>query len=877
MKYIATRDGVEKIQMSHGDKPATHKQKKLLEQLLQDYPASTSLFEYEDYMKESTRENASELISSIMDQNITDVATKENYVDYIANRPRVERLGEHGLFSDAGKLIDLEKVVQEVGQHQGYVWTHILSLKREDAARLGYDNAKSWMELCRAKRNEMAEAMRIDPSNLEWYGAFHNEGHHPHIHMVVYSKNPKQGFVTREGINRIRKMFAGDIFHQDLMNIYKDQTEVRDELKHYSQKVVQDMLQGIDQTVCSENSVIINKLKELKESLSNYHGRMVFAYIPKESKKIVNDIMRELEKEEHVQKLFEEWKLYRQSVLETYRDELQEQLPLLEQKEFKSIKNMILKEVMSYDDNTVSYDEQITDMEVPEQTVYVEGEAKTIDDIIDYSTEHTSPKYVLKWSENYKKACELFYGSDDTPQDLEQAKALLETECENHNVLAYELLAKLLEVEDKENSESFHLYNQALLGSLDILNTDHSEFVQSYLQYKTGKFYYYGKGCEQDYEKAYKHFDRSDSEYAMYCLGTMYQRGYYVEQSDTMAFEYFDRSSEKGNPFASYEVGTYYACGTIFPKDEAAATIYYETAYRKFEDMLKKREDDNLLYRLGEMTYYGKGVEKNTEKAKEYLEKAVSFDNRNAKYLLAMIYLKEYDYPNIPQAIEWLKESENPQALYTLGKAYLKGIVVEQDMEKAVHYLTLSAETKNSYAMYSLAKIYLTNSSYIDTNKGISYLLEASSLGNEYALVMLGNVYLKGEVVEKDVEQAVNYLQMAADKNNAFAQYILGKLFLFGKEVEQDKEKAKAYLEISAVQGNTYAQYLLEHMDDYQNQPLALMTSRLFHHISKIFTNTFPDRSGSPLAGVDKKLARKIKEKKMAQGHNAKDHEINMR
>lgn len=181
VKYIATRDGVEKIQMSHSDKPATPKQKELIKHLLDDYPDSKAMFEYEDYMNESNRENASELISAIMDQNIHDVATKENYVDYIANRPRVERLGEHGLFSDTGKNIILSDVVEEVGGHVGNVWTHIISLKREDAKRLGFDHANSWVNLCQAKRNELAEAMRISPNNLRWYAAFHNEGHHPHI------------------------------------------------------------------------------------------------------------------------------------------------------------------------------------------------------------------------------------------------------------------------------------------------------------------------------------------------------------------------------------------------------------------------------------------------------------------------------------------------------------------------------------------------------------------------------------------------------------------------------------------------------------------------------------------------------------------------
>lgn len=169
----------------------------------------------------------------------------------------------------------------------------------------------------------------------------------------------------------------------------------------------------------------------------------------------------------------------------------------------------------------------------------------------------------------------------------------------------------------------------------------------------------------------------------------------------------------------------------------------------------------------------------------------MSFDNKNAKYLLAQIYLKEYDYPNIPQAIEWLEESENLQAFYTLGKAYLKGILVEQDKNKAIHYLTLSAEQKNSYAMYALAKVYLHDSYYSDRNKGIVYLHDASELGNEYAQIMLGNIYLKGEIVEKDVEKAVSFLQMASNENNVFAQYMMGKLFYLEKMYNRTRRKQK--------------------------------------------------------------------------------------
>lgn len=784
----------------------------------------------------------------------------------------MERLGEHGLFSDEGKLVDLNRVAKEVGQQEGTVWIHIISLKRDDAERLGYDNARSWMNLCQAKRNELAEAMKISPEELEWYAAFHNEGHHPHIHMIAYSKVPRKGFVTPEGIAKIRKMFAGEIFHQDLMHTYKGQTEVRDEVRHYSKDIVEKALRGLQDTVLCSDEKLLDKIKLLKDSLQDYHGRLMYAYIPKESKSIIDDIVRDIEQEPHVHELYEQWLAYRQDIYQTYNGKLQERLPLHQQKEFKSIKNMILKEVINYDESKITYDEQPVEVDDSNDLF---DEQIFVDDVQNGDDSRRENEYQLKWSEEYKQAVALFYGSKLVQQDIAVAQALLELECDNRNILAFELLAKLKGSQDKDSSEAHDLYAEALKGSLAILDIDDSEFVQNYLQYKVGKLYYYGKGTEQDYEKAYQHFSKSDSQYAFYSLGTMYHRGYYVDQSDEMAFGYYEQAAEKGNPFANYEVGCFYDRGTAVLKDKEKANQYYERAHGKFQQMLAKQEDDNLLYRIGEMTYHGKGVEADADVAKKYLEKAVNFGNKNTKYLLASIYLKEYDYEHIHEAITWLEESEHPHACYLLGKVYLQGLCVEKDIEKAIHYLKKSAEQKNSFAMYQLAKIFMSDVQHQDPLQAIQYLKEAVLAGNEFAQIALGQELLKGEIIEKNIDEAILLLSQAADKNNMFAQYILGKLFLFGKDVPQDKEKAKEYLELSAMQGNEYAKCLLEHREDFKQQPLAMVGARFLHHVSRIFTQTMPSER-SLLGKVDKKLARKIRMKKIAQGHNPKDQGINI-
>lgn len=870
--YIATRDGVEKLKMSNGYKPATTKQKEMINRIVNDSPKTKEMFGYEDYIKEPNRENASELITAVIDQNLNDVATKENYTNYIATRPRAERLGEHGLFSDSGIEIDLNKVAKDIGEHDGYVWTHIISLKREDAQRLGFDNAHSWMNLCQAKRNELAEAMKIDPGDLKWYAAYHDEGHHPHIHMMVYSTNPKNGFLTNKGIGKIRKMFAGEIFKNDLVHIYQEQTKTHDVIKSYSKDVVENLLSGINQSFI-DNDVIFQKILCLRETLKDYHGRMVYGYIPKSAKQVVDDILKELEKDENIKQLYEQWLLYKKDIHQTYSAKNLENLdiPMFEQKEFKSIKNMILKEVMNYD-MSFNFNEADPDERYDDESVQGLVEFEDNAHLLCYPENNKSNNgnsSYLEWSDEYKKAVKLFYGSEDTVQDIETAKAILTDEADKGNVVAIELLAKYHELNnDKETAEQW--YTKALDGFQTVLEYADNDFIESYSHYRLGKLYLYGKGTDIDYLKAVAHFQNSsNNQYAEYCLGTMYQRGLGVDKDEYTAFHYFESSVEKNNPFAQYETAKYIEQGTIVDKDMERAKTLYKNAYATFEKMVSSRKDENLLYKLGIMTYRGKGCVADYAKAVTYLEDAVAFDNKNAKIQLAKIYLKENEFSKIPEAIKWLEESDNPMCFYILGKEYYQGVHVEKDISKAIQYLEKCKD--NMFACNLLAKIY---EELNDMEKSITYLHKASALGYDVAQVKLGKIYLEGKYASQDVERGIDLLLKAESNNNQFAQYMLGKLFLFGKGVKQDKELAVEYLTRSASQGNEYAQYLLEHMNDYQNQSLALLTSRFFHHISKVIEQTVPLNKNNPLSVVDRKLKRKLLQKRSALGHKEDDHSL---
>lgn len=339
-KYIATRETVEIREQSK--KCSTENQEKLLHELLTDFPEAKKYLEYEDYKNNSTAENASELISAIIERNADVIGNRQNFVGYMAMRPGVEKRGAHGLFNEIDEPIVLDRVAEEVANHPGNVWSHVISLRREDAIRLGYDNSERWRELVMRHIDDIAEQTKISLCNLKWYGAFHDTTHHPHIHLIVYSANPKQGFLTKKGIDKIRSVFANDIFHDDLQSIYQEQTLRRDELKMESKKYVEELLSEI-----TSGSFSNPKLDSTK-------GKKVYGYLKPEVKKTVDDIFKLIAQDKNISALYEKWCELERQKYKVYTQKEKEFPPLWENKVFQPVRNMIVR--------------QVSDMSTPEMT-----------------------------------------------------------------------------------------------------------------------------------------------------------------------------------------------------------------------------------------------------------------------------------------------------------------------------------------------------------------------------------------------------------------------------------------------------------------------------------------------------------------------------
>ena len=344
IKYIARRDGVDKIDDTWKCLPVSAGQKKLIKDILHDFPDVKSSYEYQDYISTPNRGNASEFISRAIEDNVDLIAKRENYVQYIAKRPRVEKYGSHGLFTDANVHISLENVAKEVSEHRGIVWTNILSLRREDAARLGFEKGEAWRNLIRGQAEKMAEAMKIPLEDLRWYAAFHNESYHPHCHIVAYSAG-KEPYMSQQGMLKLKASFAREIFRQDRMQHYELQTQFRDELNLQARDIVAEIIQQIN-SGRYQNETVEAMMIELNKRLQNAKGKKVYGYLPESARNLINGIIDELAKDSRIATLYNLWYEQQCQIVKIYQDAEPERIPLSQNKVFQPIRNAIIQETM---------------------------------------------------------------------------------------------------------------------------------------------------------------------------------------------------------------------------------------------------------------------------------------------------------------------------------------------------------------------------------------------------------------------------------------------------------------------------------------------------------------------------------------------------
>ena len=931
IRYIGTREGVEKMDTSKHYLPATINQKQMIKQLLRDIPEAKEMLEHEDYQRKPTIGTASEFISCALERNLNLIAKCKNYVDYIAGRPRVERIGEHGLFTDEGEPVILRQVQKEVAEHKGVVWTHVISLRREDAARLGYDSAAQWMALLRSKRAMLCKHMKIDSANLRWYAAFHNESHHPHVHLMVYSAKDREGYLTKQSIEAMRSELAHDIFRQDFANIYEKQTQYRADLKMQSAEVIRNWLNEI-RSGTFQSSEIETSILELSKRLQHTGGKKVYGYLKRDVKDLVDHIVDELGKDSRVSALYQEWGLWQKEITLTYKQQTEELLPLSKQPKLKSIRNMVIAEALKLGSHHILFEEEETGLEVADD--WTEQEPELIEKMTeeeDTDSEHVEEEIQRIsffngrkgtsgsnwWTDGYKQAREYLYGSDSVLQDFEKAYQKFLQEAEQGNGFAMQDLGRMLADglgRDTDMALAQEWYGKAL-RAFRTEEASVKEKQKPYFQYRIGKMYAFGLGTEQNDEQAAYWFSQAAAlghKYAQYSLAGLYRCGQGVEQNDMQAFDLYRSSSDQGNPYASLELAKMYQDGLGTKQDSQQAGRRFQDAYSGFVILEEKNHDDRLQYRIGQMLHTGMGTEPDDERAAGYWKKSAKLGNINAQYALGKLWL-ETESGDSSLAVEWLTRAANADhssAQYALGKLYRDGVYFEKDMgqamkwfrssaelgnayaayqmgqlllleeggskdvETAMKWLKMSAEKGNSIAQYRLGMLYLKGEEIpVQVDEAVKWLQQAADQENEWALYQLGKLYFSGKQVKTYVETAVRYLKLCAEKGNQYAQYRLAMLYLCGKDVPRDREKAVEYLTASAEQGNIYAQFLLDHLDSFQDPSLFLAATRLLHQLERVFQQDVQSSLGVSRNPIDRKRRWKLAEKKQAQGYKRDDRE----
>ena len=593
VRYIATREGAQRIVPWYEQFPATEKQREMVAQLLREFPLSRGLFEYEDYQTAPTRGNASEFITRALEDNYDQIAKRDNYVSYIASRPRAQRTGAHALFTGSDDPLVLSNIADEVAHHPGNVWLPIISLRREDAAKLGYDDVERWKELLTGYAMEMAEAMKIPWEQFRWYAAFHDQGHHPHVHMVCYSADGRSGFLTREGIAQIKSDLAQRIFRQELYELYERQTQRRDELTQEPERswINWSSRCGRARWRIRRSNSSWSICREAEEPLR----QKAVCYLKAPLKSVVDEIVDELAKDERVARAYELWYELREEVLRTYKEDLPPRLPLSRQKEFKRIRNMVIEEALRLGYEDVVFDPTALD-EPPYKRDVAEtdlaGEAPQESEPSKEMEEHTEPEGARKYR--------------DRPE----------------NQYARYRLAKIMLADPAAEPEQFRTTLEWL--------TEAADAGRVHAQYELGKIYRDGRGVEKDALLAAAWLTRAaeqGSDTASYALGVLLLTGGEGLAKDIpSALNWLRRSAEDGNQYAQYRLGRLLLRGEDVPREIEEAVRWLTTS--------AEQGNQYAQYALGKLYLMGKEVPRDPEAAVRWFALSAAQGNEYAQYFL---------------------------------------------------------------------------------------------------------------------------------------------------------------------------------------------------------------------------------------------------
>ena len=681
-------------------------------------------------------------------------------------------------------------------------------------------------------------------------------------------------------------------------------------MKKESEQLMKQLADNISQNDV-DNAELIDLVAKLHEQLNSSKGKKVYGYLKADVKKTVDEIFIRLAENESIQKMYSLWCEMEQQKHDVYSSARVQFPKLADNKEFKSVKNMIIQTVL--DMNSPVVDIEIEEPELTEKTdddiTDIPPQIDEFDNAIYFDNDDMaangfscsskispkepddSPKskYYLKWSNAYKEACKLIYNKQSKLEDFQKAEQLLLNESGAGNVLAIHDLGKLYSTEKlgaKEEEKSSSFYKEALQGFMEIEPDSDFMFpyepkfdgqimkpvnMRSYVWYRIGKMHCYGLGTEQDYAQSFEWFLKSAQEgnkFAQYSLANLYYYGNSVEKDLSQAFLWYQKSASQGQPYASYAVAQMYSKGEYVAENNETAQRYYKAALSGFLELESKDQaDDNLFYKIGVMYKNGLGTEADISKAIDYFKRSAEMNNKNGLYEYGKTLIQgkyiEADLNKGLECIEKAMKLKNSNAKRFFALEYISGEYFSQDIEKGLFMLTECADKGDSFACFQLGQFYLKGEIVTqDLERAEKYLLLAED--NEFTQYAFGKLYLQEE--KYDIQKAVDYFEKSADKN-MWSSYQLGRLYLFGAdELEKDKEKAVEWLTKSANDGNEYVQNMLNNIDDFENMLLRNTVMGLFVNLSRCIEDNYSQKQCSLKIQTDRKLRKMIQKRKSGIG-----------
>ena len=564
-RYFATREGVQLLNDDNVHLPVTKKQQQYIHRLLRSFPEARELPEHEDYANTPNRQTAFALIAQIHEDFIEPMDGRENYLDYVANRPGVKALGEHGLWDAHGKVPSLENAVAEVARHTGNVWTPVISLSRENAERLGYTDLKNWQELINASITDIAKGYKIHPDRLRWYAAMHEKEKHIHVHMVLFSTDPKEGYLSRQGIRSIKSALVSTIYRNDRLHIYEQKDEQRGLLRQEAEArmatLIEQMATG---TLQSDKLELL--VTDLAQRLREVSGKKVYGYLPPRVKRIVDEIVDELAKDERVSSAYALWQDLREQLCTDYNQTPPQRVPLSQQKEFKTVRNMVIRETLrlsemnfTFEDDAMQDEPESEEPPVPpdpsaERIIHQQAQSyrrakKVLHDLESDPGEKAAARVTLRrlWEEGYTIAAhqlgKAYQNGLGISIDRKAAAEWFQKSAEAGNPCSAYALGKLL-LEREQFPQALHWLRQA------------AEQNDPYAQYRLGKLLLTGaEGVPKDVDAAIQLLKDSATQgnsFAQYTLGKLYLLGQEVQADREEALRYFAQAAAQGNSYAQY-------------------------------------------------------------------------------------------------------------------------------------------------------------------------------------------------------------------------------------------------------------------------------------------------------------------------------------